>query len=52
MKEFMKQKYIILYCRQLWAFIGIQPKVLVGYPPQTASSPLPQVEKVAKHTGY
>ena len=29
---------------------GIQPTVLVEYPPQTTSSPLPQVEKVAEHT--
>ena len=29
----------------------IQPMVLVEYPPQTASSSLPQVEKAAEHTG-
>ena len=29
----------------------IQPTVLVEYPPQTAFSSLPQVEKAAEHTG-
>ena len=33
------------------AFVGIQPTLLVGYPPQTAPSPFPQVEKAAEHTG-